>query len=310
MSMGFEWTSVVAGLVEFLRSNAAGLIVSLVGVWAIHRMVALLTERYVADEAKRLTVRKWSRYTALWLAFVWVLVVYGMHRQKDFFFLIGIFLAAVALSLRDVFSNLVGWLVVMTSGTYREGDRIRINNVTGDVIDVGLFRTLLAEIGEWVDADQSTGRLVAVPNSHVLSHPVYNYTAGHEYIWDELRVLVTFDSDWRRGEQIMLEAAQRDFAGKEEQVDERLRSARRRFHLTYTYVTPKVYVSIADSGVQLSVRYLVRARNRRTLRDAFSREVLERFAAEPQIALAYPSLAIYRPPTGPGPSLPPGAATS
>jgi small-conductance mechanosensitive channel len=301
MTPSIDWGMLISSFFEFLQYRAASLIISLIIIWALYRLLALAVDRYVRDEAARLSVKKWARYGALWLALLWILVIYGLHRQKDVFFLIGIILAAVAISLRDVFSNFIGWFVIISSGIFRERDRVKIGQVTGDVIDIGLFRTVLAEIGEWVESDQSTGRLVVVPNSTVLTQPVYNYTDGHDYIWDELSVQVTFDSDWRLAEKIILDAIERDFAAKEDHIKERLRSARRKYYLTYTYVTPKIYVRIADSGVQLSARYLVRARNRRTLRDQFSRAILDGFGKAPSIALAYPSLALYRPYTDPPP---------
>lgn len=302
MNEPIDWYGMLDGLLGFLRSGEAlGLAFSLAVIYAVYRAVVYLSRRYMSDEAARLSVRKWGRYVFLWTALLWVLIAYGIYRQKDLFFLVGIFLAAVAISLRDVFSNFVGWLVIMASRVYRERDRIRIGPVTGDVIDIGLFRTLIAEIGEWVDADQSTGRLVAVPNKMALESPVYNFTEGHDYIWNEFKVLVTFDSDWHKAEQIMLDIVERDFAGKEEHVRERLKRVRTMYYVTYTYITPKVWVTIADSGVLLTARYLVRARRRRTLDDAIAREVLDRFSREKEIDFAYPSYAIYRPGTGGSP---------
>jgi small-conductance mechanosensitive channel len=315
MTRSFDWYGVLESILEFLRSSEAlGLAVTLAIFYAVYRLVVYLARRNMSDEAARLTVRKWARYVFLWAALLWVLVVYGMHRQKDIFFVIGIFLAAVAISLRDVFSNFIGWMVIMASRVYRERDRVSIGDVSGDVIDIGLFRTVLAEIGQWVDADQSTGRLVAVPNKTVLETPVYNYTEGHDYIWSEFKVLVTFSSNWKRAEEIILAVAQVDFEAKEERIKERLKRARSLYYVTYTFITPKVWVSIADSGVLLTARYLVRARRRRTLDDTISREVLSRFASESDIEFAYPSLAVYRPGTnpagGPGGSLHTGRSKS
>jgi small-conductance mechanosensitive channel len=294
MGPEFDWSGFVAAGLEFIRNNALGLALTLAIIFALYRVVVHLANRYLSDTPARLAVIKWSGYVALWFSGLWVLIVYGIHRQKDLFFLIGIFLAATAFSLRDVFSNFIGWTVIMSSRSFRERDRIRIDDVSGDVIDIGLFRTVIAEIGEWVEADQSTGRLVTIPNKFVLERPVYNYTQGHDYLWNEFKVMVTFDSDWEKAEKIVLKVVEDDFNQQQEQIRERLHRARRRLDLTYTYITPKVYVTIADSGVLLTARYLVRARRRRTLDDVVTREVLRRFGGEKSIDFAYPSHAIYR----------------
>ena len=73
----------------------------------------------------------------------------------------------------------------------------------GDVIDIRLFQFSINEIGNWVDADQSTGRIIHIPNGIVFTEPQANYTAGFQYIWNEIPVLVTFESDWKKAKQIL-----------------------------------------------------------------------------------------------------------
>ena len=71
------------------------------------------------------------------------------------------------------------------------------------LIDLRIFQFTLMEIGNWVDADQSTGRIVHVPNGSVFVTPLANYAKGFQYIWNEIPVLVTFESDWRRAKEIL-----------------------------------------------------------------------------------------------------------
>lgn len=284
-------------LLEFLRRNALGIGVSLAVIFLLQRLFAWIVDRYVGGERKRHELKKWSKYFAVAAAAGWLILLYYSYSKEDtpfLFFLVGLLLAGVAISLRDVFSNFVGWLIIMSNKGFREGDRIRIGTVHGDVIDIGLLRTLLSEIGDWVEADQSTGRLVTIPNSDILSNAVYNYTQGYDFIWSEMKVLVTFESDWRRAEQIVLEAAFKDYDSKKDQIQERLRRVRRKYLLRYNYASPKTYITIADSGVRITVRFLVRARRRRLLEDELAREILLRFAEEAGIELAYPTVRLFR----------------
>lgn len=301
-----DWGAITSGVIDFLRGNMVALIGLLLFIIIFERVASVLADRYVKDDERRHVLKKWLRYIALFFSFLCVLFLYGTYAHKDTFFIVGLFLAGIAISLRDVFSNFVGWLIINSQKGFSHGDRITIGKiVTGDVIDIGVLRTTLAEIGEWVDADQSTGRLVTIPNSMILSNPVHNYTEGHDLIWNELVLLVTFESDWEKAEQIMLRIAEVDFEKRKESIVERLRKVRKQYLLRYNFISPKVYVTIADSGVKLSLRYMVSARKRRTMDDEFARQILRQFTKEPSIALAYPTMRLFRNSEAAGQSLPP-----
>ena len=291
------WNEILSTAIRFLRNNILGIILPVIAVLAFGRIIVGLVNRFVTGEEQKFAYRKWIRYITAFMAIFWVVVLYSIHMTGDtplFLFIISIFLAAVAISMRDVFSNFVGWLIINSSKGFRSGDRIKVGSVAGDVIDIGILRTLIAEIGDWVQADQSTGRLVTLPNSYVLHHEIVSYTYGHDFIWHEIRILVTFESNWAKAESIMLEIAQKDFEQKKEQIQERLKGVRRKFLLRYNFISPKVYTKIADSGVELSLRTMVRARRRRTLEDTHARDILKRFGAEPDIEFAYPTMRIFR----------------
>ncbi|MFP4415867.1 MAG: mechanosensitive ion channel family protein [Chitinispirillaceae bacterium] len=297
MENSINWHDVIIGILNFLSVNALGIIISLTVILALGRVIILITNKYIQEDELRHSIHKWTRYLTLIVAVLWLLVLYNYHTRQGtpfYLFIIGVFLAGVAISMRDVFSNFVGWTIVVSSKGFKQGDRIKVGDLTGDVIDIGILRTTLAEIGGWVDADQSTGRLVSVPNSKMLSNEIYNYTQGYDFIWNEMKVLVTFESDWVRAEEIMTEIGQDDFRQKKEQIQERLRNVRSRYLLRYNYISPKVYVRIGESGVELALRYMVRARRRRTVEDTLSRNLLLRFKQEPNIEFAYPTLRVYR----------------
>ena len=119
---------------------------------------------------------------------------------------LGLVSAGIAIELSDVLKNMAGWFYLLTRRPFKVGDRIEISNLKGDVVDIRLFRFSLMEVGNWVDADQSTGRLVHVPNGNVFTTPIANYTEGFQYVWHELPFLVTFESDWRTAREILNQA--------------------------------------------------------------------------------------------------------
>jgi len=297
MNISPDWQSLYTLFISFIQQKAVGLVIVIGLIVVTGRVITSTVNRYIQDDKKKHTIKKWTRYiTAIFIVF-WILILFNSHVQQDtpfYLFLIGIFLAGVAISMRDVFSNCVGWMIIISSKGFKNGDRIKIGTVKGDVIDIGILRTIVAEIGDWVEADQSTGRLISMPNSIMLTQEVYNYTKGYDFIWDEIRILITFESNWQKAEKIINEIALEDFNPKKEQIQERLKKVKRDYLLRFNYITPKVYINIKDSGIELALRYMVRARRRRTLEDSVAREILTRFQNENDVDFAYPTIRVYK----------------
>ena len=96
---------------------------------------------------------------------------------------LGLASAGLAIAMHDTIANITGWFFIIWRKPFKVGDRIQINETAGDVIDIRIFQFSLIEIGNWVDADQSSGRIIHVPNSKVLRDPLANYNIGFEFIW-------------------------------------------------------------------------------------------------------------------------------
>jgi small-conductance mechanosensitive channel len=180
-------------------------------------------------------------------------------------------------------------MIIMWRNVFVIGDRIEITEHKGDVIGLSVFYFTLMEIGNWVDAEQSTGRLIKVPNSLVLTQPITNYTKSFPYIWDEISIGVRFDSDWRKAREIMKEIAKQKTVDYTQNAKEYVRETNDeliRFH----YLTPKVYIKpVMDSpsGIILTLRYLCEPRKRRDMEDALWEEILNRFESNPDITIAH-----------------------
>ena len=189
--------------------------------------------------------------------------------------------------------NLAGWLFLVWRRPFNVGDRIQIGEHRGDVIDVRIFQFTIMEIGNWVDADQSTGRIIHVPNGKIFREAQANYTQAFHYIWNEIPVLVTFESDWRKAKGILLKVATDKALHLSIEAQEQIRRAARQFMIFYTHLTPIVYTSVADSGVLLTIRYMCEPTRRRTSAEDIWETVLTEFAAHDDIDFAYPTTRFY-----------------
>ncbi len=203
--------------------------------------------------------------------------------------------AGLAIALREALLSVAGWMRIVLLSPYRIGDRVQIGDVHGDVIDIRMLRTTLMEIRGWVDADQSTGRIVHVPNSWTFERAVFNYSRGFHFIWNEVSFTVTFGSDWRAAREIILGFAEESSTIVGQQAAQEIREMSREFLIHYGVMTPFVYVQVAENGVRLTLRYLCEVRKRRGTEHAFTVSILEAFRAHGGIEFAYPQIGISKP---------------
>jgi small-conductance mechanosensitive channel len=282
-----------------------GLTIGLVLVlWAVRRGVLVLVFRASDDVRQRYRWQKASGYfvSVLGLVLLWWLWVEGMDSMATY---LGLLSAGLAIALKDLLEDLAGWLFILWRRPFEMGDRIEVDGRAGDVIDLRLFQFTLMEIGNWVHADQSTGRVIHVPNGWVFRHAVANYTKGFQFIWNELEVVVTFESDWRLAKALLQEIAERYSGHLGEEAARELKRAAAKYMIFYSKLTPIVYTSVVDHGVLLTVRYLSPPRGRRGTAQSLWEDILDAFDAHPELDLAYPTQRFYQLPKDKGrPPLP------
>ncbi|MGB3570661.1 MAG: mechanosensitive ion channel domain-containing protein, partial [Phormidesmis sp.] len=176
---------------------------------------------------------------------------------------------------------------------FKVGDRIQMGEHAGDVIDIAIFKFTLMEIGNWVDTDQSTGRIIHIPTGRVFQEPIANYSQGFKYIWHEIPVLITFESDWEEAKKILFTQVNNHAEHLSGSAEEHLRKAGQRYMISYSKLTPTVYTTVRESGILLTMRYLCEPRKRRGSEQVLWEGVLREFAQYDNISLAYPTHRFY-----------------
>jgi small-conductance mechanosensitive channel len=261
-------------------------------IWLIRTIVLRIAFQWVKDIRDRYQWRKISTYIGVFLGILVIGRTWFEAFQSLATFL-GLLSAGLAIALKDPLVNLAGWVFILWRRPLEVGDRIQMGDYAGDVIDIRIFQFTLLEIGNWVDADQSTGRIIHIPNGKVFTEMQANYSKGFEYIWNELPVLLTFESDWQKAKEILKEIVDANALHLTERAERKVRQAARKFLIFYTNLTPAVYTSVRDSGVLLTMRYLCAPRNRRGSEQDIWEDVLKRFADHDDIDFAYPTQRFY-----------------
>jgi len=264
----------------------------LVVVWLISRGLRLVTHPLTGDRTSK-RVQFWTRQiiqlgTTI-LQIIGVLSIWFDDPGRLATFL-GLFSAGLAFALQRVVTAVAAYFVLLRGKTFNVGERIKMGGVRGDVISLGFIQTTIMEMGEppsvqgedpgmWVQARQYTGRVVTVTNDKIFENPVYNYSRDFPYIWEELRVGVSYTADKERAEQILLEAARRHTKRTTEMSEDCLKEMERRYSLNRSDLEPQVFWRLTDNWVELSVRFVTEDHGIRYVKDAMSRDVVKEFEA-------------------------------
>ena len=198
----------------------------------------------------------------------------------------GIIAAGLAVALQDLFKNFFGGIAIFVTGIYRVGDRVEIGSMMGDVIDIDILYTTLMEMGEWMSGDQATGRLTMIPNGYILSGSVKNYTKDHSFLWDEISIPITYDSDWKEAVTKILAVVRRETAGVGRDAEESLSALEEKYYLPRKVVEPAVFITLTDNWVNFDIRYVTMVRERRITNSRLSRLILEEIEKSDDIKLA------------------------
>lgn len=264
-------------------------------VWALVLVINKVLYQKVKTQRGRHKTRKFSYYggsvvTLLGLFFLW------SGTGAEIALTISVIGAGLAFALQQPVTSLAGWLYIITNRPYDVGDRIEVGDVSGDVIDIRLFKTVLLEssLEGLGGGTQNTGRIADFPNSNVFGLNIFNYSRGFEYVWNEYPILVTFESNWQKAHDELTDIVNKETSQFESPASAQINRMMRSYMMQDEKLSSKVYVMIKDSGVELGLRYLTPIRQRRVIRDSISRQVMELFEREPDLEFAYPTYRIFR----------------
>ncbi|MEA2012653.1 MAG: mechanosensitive ion channel [Verrucomicrobiota bacterium] len=264
----------------------------------IFLLIRYLTKKIISKNVKDMsTIYRWNGILTYITAFILITVIGAIWFQngKSLLSFFGLFSAGLAIAMHDTISNISGWLFIVLRKPFTVGDRIEISTIKGDVIDIRLFQFSVMEVGgDRIGAEQSTGRIVHVPNCKILREDLANYNLGFSYIWDEIPVLITFESNWENAKKILSETVNQFAEHFSEVAAKQIKKTASKYMIIAGKLTPIVYTSVKESGVELTMRFIVHTRKRRNMEEKIWEKVLTEFSKNNDIDLAYPTIRYYR----------------
>ncbi|MDR1452294.1 MAG: mechanosensitive ion channel [Helicobacteraceae bacterium] len=265
---------------------------------ALGFLLKLVAKRTVSDANRVFSINR-ATNIASFILVVLILLFNYINNIVYFVTLLGFISAGIAIAMKDWFTSLLGWLVIVIGGSAHIGDRVRIvrdgDTVVGDILEIGLTRIMLFEDITLATYDQNrrAGRIIHIPNNYVFTNIIQNYTYGEmQTVWDGVDIVVTFDSNHKKARKIAKEIAAKHAIGYADQTRKHYNNLRTRFNLRAVGVEPRAFTFVCPYGVKVSVWYLTNSYSTLSLRSAISAEIVEAFNAADGIVIAYPTYAL------------------
>lgn len=245
-------------------------------LWIIYNIILYFSFKKIKDVQFLYHFKKTLYYTII-ASGILIGILVWFENMHSLFTFIGLTSAGIAIALREPIANFAGWFFILWRKPFEVKDRIEIGDKAGDVIDQRIFLFTILEIGNWVKGDQSTGRIIHIPNSKVFNTPISNYSKGFKYIWNEISVYISCESDWKKAKEIIKEIANKHTKDLIDKAADEIKEASKKFMIFYNKLTPIVYINLDIYGLELTLRYLCEPRKKRISSQVILEEILDEF---------------------------------
>jgi small-conductance mechanosensitive channel len=265
------------------------LLSAVLGILFIHAIFGLLERRlpsHFNERNARYRVRKFIVFAGYFVGIVFVTVLFA-DRLGRVSFALGVAGAGLVVALQDAIASVAGWVAIGWSGLYTVGERIQIGETKGDVSDISFMRTIVVETGNWVSSDLYNGRVVHIPNSAALKGAIFNYSQGFRFVWDELRISLTTDSNQILARETLLRIAKELVEDYMADARNSWREITKNFRIENVSLEPTVTLIVKGGSLEFTLSYIVDYTARTALQDQlFSRIVEEVKKNNDQLAWA------------------------
>ena len=232
-----------------------------------------LIKRKIDDITFRYKFQKIIELAGIFLIVVIILLSFTLDSLKDYTVIIGLFTAGIAFTLQELILSVAGSFYIFALRVYKPGDRIEINNIKGDVIDINSMYTTIMEMGEWVSSDNYSGRIVKISNAFVFKGPIKNYSMDFHFVWDELNILITYESDVELAKKIIMDESVKLLSEYAEKSKKEWKGMVERYYIENATLDPTLALKMTDNWIELNLRYICDYKLRRSTKHQLFEEI-------------------------------------
>ena len=261
--------------------------------------IKYLVKKYMSDNELFYGTNKVINFLFIALVFTILLFTY-LENVGHLITVLSFASAGIAIALKDWFMSLMGWFVILVSGSIHVGDRVKFFKdgveYVGDVVDISVLRMTIHEDVTLTTAttNRRAGRIIFIPNHYIFTDMIANYShSGLKTVWDGIDFLITFDSNIPKAQLIAKDVTRKYSKGYTDMTRKQLNRLRSKYSMRNTAVEPRIFGFLDTYGVRISAWYLTNAYATLTLRSTISMEILSRLNEADDIFIAYPSQSLY-----------------
>ena len=212
------------------------------------------------------------------ISIILVVLLWG-HRISGMVTIISFLSAGIAIAVKEIIFDFFAGIYINMKKIFELEDRVEINGIKGDVVNIRSLGFEVLEVGDRVHAEQSTGRIIHIPNSFVFLYPLKNYTKAFKYIWDEITVKVPLDADIEKTKEVLYDIVNSNeiLESIPKKMEDAVADVTVEYRIYYNYLDPIIYTEIVDSHVELYIRYIVHPKKSRIVEDEIYLKILEEY---------------------------------
>lgn len=251
----------------------ATILIGIIIIWLVIKAVQRNFISKLKDSNNRYKTKKISTFAGYLFSVILIAIVYSI-KLGGFTIALGVAGAGIAFALQEVIASFAGWLAILFGGFYKTGDRVQLGGIKGDVMDIGVLRTTVMEIGQWVDGDLYNGRIVLIANSFIFKEPVFNYSGDFPFLWDEIKIPIQYGSNYEKAKLLFIEIAKKTVGDLTNVSQEKWHTLQKEFLLENAQTEPMVTLIANDNWVEFTLRYVVNFRKRRITKSELFTQIL------------------------------------
>lgn len=247
-------------------------LVWIVLIFSLIAWIRKIIKKRLPDNSLRYKSQKGIEIIGYFFAIL-ITITYFTGNIKDFGLAIGLLTAGITITLQELILSIAGSFYIFFVRVYKPGDRIEINGIKGDVIDIDSIYTSMMEIGQWVSSDNYSGRIVKLSNAFVFKGPVYNYSQDFPFVWDEFDLPIRYGSDIEMAKSIVISVAQEHLSEYVAASKSDWKEVVDKYYIEDAQVDPTLAITMTDNWIQFNLRYIVDYKKRRYIKHLLNEEI-------------------------------------
>ena len=240
------------------------------------KLIKFINTKTIQSEKQLYLLQKRNKGIFAVIFFIVVLFIWR-ETLTDIITLISFISAALTLAIREIIYNYFSGFYIKVAKPIKIEDRIKVGDNIGDVINLNLLNFEILEVD--LETNQSTGKIIHVPNSQIFSNHIKNYNTAFKYIWDEVNINISLDSDLKKAKKILLGIVNSNEVIKDtpKKMKEEIKNSISDYRIYYNKLTPIIYTKINDNKITLTVRFLVHPKKQRNVESEIYESIINEY---------------------------------